>query len=179
MKDFQKEKEKLQIELQQLIKQFPAQQWLIALEQALEKMTTPADLDGSFKKVKKTIKKLATFEKRHMDKKNRIQSKELRKLAKKLKKKGHRVTFVGKAWSKQTANWIYFDTVLDIEALQSKYSLGIDGAIRMKSFNIGYLKIKQRKISKKLLNHSKSDSTIYNSYLIIIFFMINLVVLKK
>ena len=124
MKDFQKEKEKLQIELQQLIKQFPAHQWLIALEQALEKMTTPADLDGSFKKVKKTIKKLATFEKRHMDKKNRIQSKELRKLAKKLKKKGHRVTFVGKAWSKQTANWIYFDTVLDIEALQSKYSLG-------------------------------------------------------
>lgn len=33
------------------------------------------------------------------------------------------ITFFGLAWSNATARWIYFDTVLDVEELQSQFEL--------------------------------------------------------
>ncbi|WP_108424351.1 hypothetical protein [Flagellimonas amoyensis] len=34
------------------------------------------------------------------------------------------ITSFGLAWSNATAPWIYFDTVLDVEGLQSQFGLG-------------------------------------------------------
>jgi hypothetical protein len=36
--------------------------------------------------------------------------------------KGIDITYFGRAWTKQLADWIYFDTVLDIEKLRNKYN---------------------------------------------------------
>ena len=36
------------------------------------------------------------------------------------------VTYFGKAWSGSTNNWIYFDTVLDLEKLRVDFELGGD-----------------------------------------------------
>lgn len=57
-----------------------------------------------------------------MDYTDQIVSYELKKLAKALIKENVKITFYGKAWSKVEANWIYFDTVLDIERIKSEFN---------------------------------------------------------
>lgn len=124
MKQFEKEKSKLIAELNQLAKTFPERQWIPLLQQEVGQLADSTELDGRFKKVSATIRRVANFEKYFMDKINLIQSKELRKLAKQLKKEKCAITFFGKAWSKQTVNWIYFDTVLAIDALKETFNFG-------------------------------------------------------
>jgi len=124
MKQFKKEKEKLIAELNQLTKKFPEYEWVNLLEASVAKINSSQELNGSFKEILRTIKRVAKFEKYFMDKINLIQSKELRKLAKHLKKEKCKITFFGKAWSKQTADWIYFDTVLNVEKLKKKFDFG-------------------------------------------------------
>jgi hypothetical protein len=41
-----------------------------------------------------------------------------------IKIKGIEITYFGRAWTKQLADWIYFDTVLNVEKLWKKYQLG-------------------------------------------------------
>lgn len=55
------------------------------------------------------------------DKTNLIISIPLRKIAKDLQNQGVAITSFGQAWSKQSANWIYFDTVLNISELKAQY----------------------------------------------------------
>ena len=50
-----------------------------------------------------------------------IKSNGIREISLYLYKQGHAITFFGKAWSKVSANWIYFDTVLNIDTLINKY----------------------------------------------------------
>ena len=52
-----------------------------------------------------------------------FESKEIRELASYLVNQGHTITFFGKAWSKQVGNWVYFDTVLDLESLRNHFQL--------------------------------------------------------
>ena len=52
-----------------------------------------------------------------------IESKEIKEMAKYLTKQGIAITFFGKAWSGCVNNWIYFDTILEIEELIEKFSL--------------------------------------------------------
>lgn len=54
---------------------------------------------------------------------NLITSKVLKQIAKDLQKDGIKIIFFGKAWSNQPANWVYFDTILNIEKIQAKYNL--------------------------------------------------------
>ena len=124
MKQFEKEKSKLIAELNQLAETFPEREWIPLLQQEVTQIANSAELDGRFKKISTTIRRIANFEKYFMDKINLIQSKELRKLAKQLKKEQCTITFFGKAWSKQTANWIYFDTVLAVETLKKTLNFG-------------------------------------------------------
>ena len=93
MKQFKKEKEKLIAELNQLAKKFPEYEWVNLLEASVAKITTSQELNGSFKEILTTIKRIAKFEKYFMDKINLIQSKELRKLAKQLKKEKCKITY--------------------------------------------------------------------------------------
>ena len=58
-----------------------------------------------------------------MDKIELIQSNQLREVAKFLISENIPITFFGQAWSKPSAQWIYFDTSLDIETLREKFSL--------------------------------------------------------
>ena len=53
-----------------------------------------------------------------------IESEGIRSIAEHLYFKRIPVTYFGKAWGKATNNWVYFDTVLDLEGLRSKFDLG-------------------------------------------------------
>ncbi len=53
-----------------------------------------------------------------------IQSKELQTIAKHLQAQNIPITSYGKTWSKATAAWIYFDTVLDLVQLRTDFDLG-------------------------------------------------------
>jgi len=124
MKQFEKEKEKLIAALNQLAELLPEHQWIDLLQQDITQITHPKELKGDFKKVLATIKQVAKFEKYFMKEINLIQSKELRKLAKHLRKEKCEITFFGKAWSKQAADWIYFDTVLAVEQIKETFNFG-------------------------------------------------------
>ena len=52
-----------------------------------------------------------------------IESVQLRKVAEFLEAQNIPITFFGKAWSKATGNWIYFNTVLDLDHLRSHFNL--------------------------------------------------------
>ena len=66
--------------------------------------------------------RILKFERYFSDPTNSLISVELKKLAKYLLKKNRRITYWGKAWSGNQADWIYFDSVLDIEKLQLKFN---------------------------------------------------------
>ena len=47
----------------------------------------------------------------------------LKQLDDDLKKKGIKETFRGVAWSHNTREWVYYDCILDLEAIRKKYGL--------------------------------------------------------
>ena len=68
--------------------------------------------------------KIIDFEYYFREKTNLIKSDSLRNIAKNLKNKEIDITYFGRAWTKQLADWIYFNTVLDVENLWKKYQPG-------------------------------------------------------
>ena len=54
---------------------------------------------------------------------NQLQSELIRSMALHFYEQHIPVTFFGKAWGNSTNNWIYFDTVLDIEDLKNSFNL--------------------------------------------------------
>lgn len=66
------------------------------------------------------------FDPKHRHYINRIQSDKLRAMAGYMYNKRIPLTYFGKAWSRCTNNWIYFDTVLNIEQLKKEFELGAD-----------------------------------------------------
>ena len=53
----------------------------------------------------------------------RIKSDSLREIAEYLIENGIQITFFGQAWSNTSADWIYFDTKLNINRLKRKFKL--------------------------------------------------------
>ncbi len=53
-----------------------------------------------------------------------LESAELKAIAYHLAEQRFSVTSFGKAWSKATNNWIYFDTYLDLDELRTQFNLG-------------------------------------------------------
>lgn len=52
-----------------------------------------------------------------------LKSDSLRELAEYLLKNKNRITFFGQAWSNENADWIYFDTQLNLDRLKKKFNL--------------------------------------------------------
>jgi hypothetical protein len=50
-----------------------------------------------------------------------IKSKLIRDISLFLLEKGHSITFCGNAWSDLNVNWIYFDTILDLQLLVNQF----------------------------------------------------------
>jgi len=107
---------------------------LKSLNQILKSYNSASDLDG---KLSRTIvdshghppkigEKLLQFEHYFSDISNFIESTDLKKLVKHLIKENIKITFFGKAWSQNTANWIYLDTVFDLKNMRAKMSFGED-----------------------------------------------------
>ena len=55
---------------------------------------------------------------------NQLNSPTLQAIAKQLLRQNHRITYFGKAWGKPKGNWVYFDTVLEVEALKNEFQVG-------------------------------------------------------
>jgi hypothetical protein len=68
-------------------------------------------------------KKIIEFEKYFRDTTNLIRSDSLRRIAKGLQEEGLAISYYGRTWTKQQADWIYFETVLDLEKLRIDYQL--------------------------------------------------------
>jgi len=132
MRDFETEKINLiqEIEIEIGKTQFAAT--LEKIKGLLESINTHSDLDGELTslvidKLDKKIRvgeKIIDFENFFRDKTNLIKSDSIRQIARSLKKSGIEVTYFGRAWTEQLADWIYFDTVLNVEKLRNKYQLG-------------------------------------------------------
>nr|WP_319510833.1 hypothetical protein [uncultured Draconibacterium sp.] len=58
-----------------------------------------------------------------LNKIEQLKSDSLREIARFLFENGNRITFFGQAWSKVSANWIYFDTTLDLPGLKRQFNL--------------------------------------------------------
>lgn len=52
-----------------------------------------------------------------------IKSDSLREIAEYLIENGIQITFFGLAWSNESADWIYFDTKLNLKSLKRKFKL--------------------------------------------------------
>ncbi len=132
MRDFETEKLNLiqYIEIEREIAQSDA--ILIKIKGLLESINTHSDLDGELSSLVideldnkiRVGEKIIDFEYYFRDKTNLIKSDSLRNIAKSLKNKGIDITYFGRTWTKQLADWIYFDTVLDVEKLRNQYQLG-------------------------------------------------------
>lgn len=48
----------------------------------------------------------------------------LRALEDELRARNHKVTFAGQAWSSNCRHWVYFDVVLDCDAVRKRLKLG-------------------------------------------------------
>lgn len=64
--------------------------------------------------------RIIEFDQYFSDPSNSIVSTDLKKLAKYLIKRNYQITFWGEAWSEIDADWIYFDTKLDLKNLRNK-----------------------------------------------------------
>ncbi|WP_179354716.1 hypothetical protein [Winogradskyella vidalii] len=132
MTNFRIEKDKLLSELDSEIKRNPDNEILKSLKRNLNSFQSVSDLNGVLSRTVvdsldfelKIGEKLIEFENYFSDFSNSIRSAELRSLAKKLIKKNTRITFYGKAWSENTADWIYFDKVLDLKKIRNKFAFG-------------------------------------------------------
>jgi hypothetical protein len=132
MRDFETDKFHLiqDIEIEIGKTQFAAT--LEKIKRILESIKTHSDLDGELsslvideldKKIRVGVK-IIDFENYFRDRTNLIKSVSLRQIAKGLQKSGIKISYCGRAWTEQHANWIYFDTVLNVEKLRNKYQLG-------------------------------------------------------
>ena len=132
MRNFSTEKDKLLSDLNSEIKNNPKNEILKSLSRMLESYEYISDLNGVLSNIVVDClgfefeigEKLIEFEKYFSDYTNSIRSNELRSLAKKLIEKNTRITFYGKSWSENTADWIYFDKVLDLKKIRNKFSFG-------------------------------------------------------
>ena len=132
MKNFRTEKDKLLSELDSEIKQNPDNEILKSLNLYLNLYKSVSELNGVLSRIVvdsldfkfKIGEKLIEFENYFSDFSNSIRSTELRNLAKKLIKDNSQITFYGKAWSENTSDWIYFDKVLDLKKIRSKFAFG-------------------------------------------------------
>ena len=132
MRNFSTEKNKLLADLNSEIKNNPKNEILKSLSRTLELYESISDLNGVLSRIVvdclgfefKIGEKLIEFENYFSDFSNSIRSAELRTLAKKLIKENTRITFYGKAWSENTADWIYFDKVLDLKKIRNKFAFG-------------------------------------------------------
>jgi hypothetical protein len=71
----------------------------------------------------KVAKRSAKFyEDTELHKIEQLKSDSLRN-SKYLIKNGNRISFFGQAWSNTSADWIYFDTILDFDRLRKKFKL--------------------------------------------------------
>ena len=132
MRDFKTEKFNLirDIDIEIGITQTDAT--LIKIKRLIESINTHSDLDGKLSSLVideldnrvRIGEQIIDFENYFRDKTNLIKSDSLRIIAKSLKNRGIEITYFGHAWTKQRADWIYFDTVLDVEKLRNKYQLG-------------------------------------------------------
>lgn len=97
----------------------------------LESINTHSDMDGELSSLVideldnkiRVGEKIIDFEYYFRDKTNLLKSDSLRNIAKSLTNKGIEITYFGRAWTGQHADWIYFDTVLDVEKLKNLYQL--------------------------------------------------------
>ncbi|WP_271766677.1 hypothetical protein [Aquimarina algiphila] len=132
MKNFEIERYNLIKAIESETEKFP---WIETLEKLKSLITTVhplSEFDGELSKLvfeeqnmsPKLKEKVIDFENYFSDRTNLIQSKTLQRIAKDLQNKGIKITHFGKAWSNQPANWVYFDTVLNIEEIKTTYNLG-------------------------------------------------------
>ena len=132
MTNFRTEKDKLLSELDSEIKRNPDNEILKSLNRNLNSYKSVSDLNGVLSRTVvdslgfefKIGEKLIEFENYFSDFSNSIRSAELRSLAKKLIKENTQITFYGKAWSENTADWIYFDKVFDLKKIRNKFTFG-------------------------------------------------------
>ena len=132
MTNFRTEKERLLSELDSEIRRNPNNEILKSLNRNLNLYKSVSDLNGVLSRTVvdslgfefKIGEKLIEFENYFSDFSNSIRSAELRSLAKKLIKENTQITFYGKAWSKNTSDWIYFDKVLDLKKIRNKFEFG-------------------------------------------------------
>ena len=132
MRDFETEKLILIKDIEIEISKAQSHATLEKIKELVELLNTHSELDGGLSNLVideldnriQVGEKIIDFENYFRDKTNLIKSDSLREIAKNLKKKGIEIDFFGLAWTKQIANWIYFDTVLNVEKLRNKYQLG-------------------------------------------------------
>ena len=132
MRDFETEKNNLiqNIKIEIGIAQFGGT--LKKIKGLLESTIAHSDLNGELSGLVideldnqvRVGEKIIEFENYFRDKTNLIKSASLRKIAKSLKTREIEITYFGRAWTKQLADWIYFDTVLDVEKLRNQFQLG-------------------------------------------------------
>jgi len=131
MKQFQHEKTKL---LQVLANESnqPQNTDILKLIEKIQLMCHHTDFDRSFTLLISEAKGLSPalqntlldFDQYYQDKTNWIQSHVLRKLAKSLLENGIPITFYGRTWTRQTADWMYFDVVLDVDTYRKQLQMG-------------------------------------------------------
>ncbi|WP_167342054.1 hypothetical protein [Nonlabens sp. SY33080] len=132
MTNFTIEKHKLLSELDSEIKLNPDNGILKSLRRNLNSYQSVSELNGTLSRIVvdslgfkfKIGEKLIEFENYFSDFSNSIRSTELRRLAKKLINQNTRITFYGKAWSENKADWMYFDKVLDLKKIRKKFAFG-------------------------------------------------------
>ncbi len=128
MKEFNKEKEQLLLELNKEIKIYSNCVSLKSLKNILDEYKCVQDIHGGLSYIirdsleldLKISEKLIDFENYFSDYSNSIKSDELRKIAKYLIKTNKKITFYGKSWENCKADWLYFDTIFDIEKIKKK-----------------------------------------------------------
>lgn len=132
MRDFQTEKYSLIEAIDREMEKAQFTSTLAKIKSLVESINSHSDLDGALsslvmdeldKKIRIGVK-IIDFENYFRDKTNLIRSNSLRQIAKGLQKSGIEISYFGRAWTEQHADWIYFDTMLDIEKLRNKYQLG-------------------------------------------------------
>lgn len=133
MTNFTAKKEKLLSELYSKIQENPRNEVLKSLYQILNLYKLSSDPTGiSSNKIKdgidhdlkigEEIIKIESFYSDLPELTNTIHSTALRRLAKKLIEQNIRILFIGQAWSGNTKDWIYFDTVLDLNKVRKDFS---------------------------------------------------------
>lgn len=131
MKQFQDEKAKLLQALAHVSNQ-PQNNILQQLIDKVQSLQTHADFNRDFRLLVQEAKGLSPslhsalidFERYFRDPINWIQSPMLREVAIYLVSQHVPITFYGRTWTKQTADWLYVDTVLDLESLQKQFHWG-------------------------------------------------------